>query len=136
MGQNKLVGIAIVGAILVATAGYCFGQEPFLDPTVSSASGFDLFLPGYSQSIQESPYFNIAEYRLLPEDDSVPTQSFLYPFRADYALWEQALADSTPLTEERGTLLYPLLQVDLGGQRLPILLYVPALHRSPLDPRY
>jgi len=136
MGQDKLVGIAIVGAILLATAGYCFGQEPFLDPAVSSASGFDLDLAGYSQSIQESPYFNIAEYRLLPEDDSVPPQSILYPFRADNVLSKQALADSTRLTEEGGTLLYPLLQVDLGGQRLPILLYVPALHRSSSDPRY
>jgi hypothetical protein len=129
MGQNKLVGIAIAGAIVIATAGYCFGQEPSLDPTVSSASAFDLHLARYSQSTQESPYFNIAEYRLLPEDDSVPPQSF-HPFRADYVLWEQALADSTPLTEEGGTLLCPLLEVDFGGQRLPILLYVPALHSS------
>src|SRR3984885_10327468 len=112
MGQSNLAGIAIATAILVATTGFCLAQEPSLDPTASKASGFDLQLAPYSQGIPESPYLKTAEYRLLPEDDSVPPQSFLYPFRADYVLWEEALADSTPLTEEGGTLLYPLVEVD------------------------
>jgi hypothetical protein len=136
MGQSNLAGIAIAAAILVATAGFCLAQEPSLDPTASKASGFDLQLGPYAQGIPESPYLKNAEYRLLPEDDSVPPQSFLYPFRADYVLWEEAPADSTPLTEEGGTLLYPLVEVDFGGRLLPILLYVPALHSGSPNPRY
>jgi hypothetical protein len=136
MGQSNLVGIAIAAAILFATAGYCFAQEPSLDPTASRASGFDLQLASYSQGIPESPYLKTAEYRLISEDDSIPAQPSLYPFRADYLLWEQALADSTTLTEEGGALLYPLLEVDFGGRSLPILLYVPALHSGSPTLRY
>jgi hypothetical protein len=44
MGQSNLVGIAIVAAILVATAGFSFAQEPSLDPTLSRATGFELQL--------------------------------------------------------------------------------------------
>jgi len=42
--------------------------------------------------------------------------------------------DVKSLTNEGGTLLYPLLQVDLSGRCFPILLYVPELHDSSRNP--
>jgi len=102
---------------------------------IPSVTGFGRDLTVNAQSIQESPYSKIAQYRLLSENDSVSPVSFLSSLETHYVLWEQAPADSTSLTDEGGTLLYPLLQVDLSGRRLPILLYVPALHGSSPNPR-
>jgi hypothetical protein len=136
MGHSNLVGIAIAAAILLATTDYCFAQEPSLDLAVSRVTGFDLQLAPYSRGIQESPYLTTAQYRLLSEDDAVPPRPFLYPIRADYLLWEQALADSTLLTEEGGTLLYPLLEVDFAGRPLPVILYVPTLHGGSPNSQY
>ncbi len=88
-----------------------------------------------AQSSPESLYPRYAQFGPLAGNDPLSLGSFFYSLRANYALWEQALAETDSLTDEGGTLLYPLLQVGLSGWRLPILLYVPALHDSSLNPR-
>lgn len=102
---------------------------------IPSATDFGLDPTLNTRDNQEPTYPRNARFGLQPENDSLFPASFFYSLGTHYILWEQSLADTKSLTDEGGTLLYPLIQVDLGGRRLQILLYVPALHDSSLNPR-
>jgi hypothetical protein len=80
------------------------------------------FGPAVTERSQELAYSADGE---LPS-----SRSLLAPFQAKYAAWESSLTDTRSLTSVKGRLVYPLLQVNYGGWRLPVALYLPPLRGS------
>jgi hypothetical protein len=78
---------------------------------------------GNSTSIQS--YSLLTQLNQPPGGDSFLPDRLLDKIETNYVWWEQRLADSRTLTDERGMHLYPLSVVAFGRDRLPILLYVP-----------
>jgi len=57
-------------------------------------------------------------------------ESLLSVLQSKYAAWESRLEDSERPIAVNGRLVYPLLQVNYAGWRLPISLYTPPLRGS------
>lgn len=64
--------------------------------------------------------------------DWPPPRSLIDPFATRYLQWESGLADTSALVNEKGVLVYPLLQINFAGEHLPISLYLPSLRGSDL----
>jgi hypothetical protein len=60
----------------------------------------------------------------------LPPASFLGLLQAKYTMWESSLADSGSLTNVNGVSVYPLLQINYEGWRLPVTLYISSLRGS------
>jgi hypothetical protein len=67
---------------------------------------------------------------ILGDDDLLGPASFLYPLQTRYLLWESRLSDSLIPLNQRGALIYPLLDMNFGGEILPGSLYIPPLRGS------
>jgi hypothetical protein len=77
-------------------------------------------------------YSLIAKLNRLPTDDSF---SLVDSIETNHISWEQALADSTTITDESGGHFSPLLEIDFYRARFPILLYVPPMRDTTQDAR-
>jgi hypothetical protein len=116
--------------------------EPALLPSIyTSATGIAAVrvLNTGAGTVVKGPWsFNyslIAKLSRLPTDDfslSGPLSDAIQPDRIS---WEQALADSTTITDERGGHFSPLLEIDFDRARFPILLYVPPMRDTTQDAR-
>jgi hypothetical protein len=70
----------------------------------------------------------VAKPSLLADHVSLPPALTLP--QAKYAIWGPSLADSRPLMNVSGVSVYPLLQINYAGWRLPVTLYISSLHDS------
>jgi hypothetical protein len=88
-----------------------------------------------SSTILVSPDPTIGQLSRQSASTAFGTTSLFGALQDNYTMWEQQLGDTRLLTDDRGIVLYSLLQVDFGYLRLPIVMYVPALRGSPPNPR-
>ena len=80
-------------------------------------------------------YSLIAKLNRLPTDDLFSLGSLFDSIQTNHTSWEQALADSTTLTDESVVHFSPLLEVDFDRARFPILLYVRPMRDTTQDAR-
>ena len=107
-------------------------EPPAVDSAVNAAtlaSGW--WLPQQAQSTTV-PHLVLSDAAPLntPSAEFAAPSSFLYPLQMKYLSWEQSLVDTKSLTDERGLLLYPLVEFNFPPETLPIVLYVPPLRGS------
>jgi hypothetical protein len=76
------------------------------------------------------PCARVANLSLLADRFSLPPASFLGLLQAKYTTWESSLEDSRSLTNVNGVFVYPLLQINYEGWRLPVTLYISSLRGS------
>ena len=82
------------------------------------------FLLGCNPRRHTYAYVGLEDRTMFP---LVQPGSLLYPLQTQYLHWESKLADSLPLTSQRGMLVYPLLEINVADSLLPISLYIPPL---------
>jgi hypothetical protein len=76
------------------------------------------------------PCARVANPSLLADRVSLPPASFLSLLQAKYTTGESSLEDSRFLTDVNGVFVYPLLQINYEGWRLPVTLYISSLRGS------
>jgi hypothetical protein len=140
-GSLKIAPSKASGPSMRNTLCEHFGRAPSLDNPENSRSG-PLLLSYVSKPMSGVP--DLTDFRAKPAvehetstylvrtksgglfDSNAPgSGSFLYVYQRDYFPSERGLTDTESLTNEAGGTFQPLLQIQFGSWRIPIMLYVP-----------
>ncbi|MGH7837928.1 MAG: hypothetical protein ACREQC_08905 [Candidatus Binataceae bacterium] len=68
---------------------------------------------------------------LLADGDPLAPTSFSSRLASKYLQWEANLADSRSLVNVNGVSVYPLVEINYAGWRLPISLYISSRDSAP-----
>jgi hypothetical protein len=87
------------------------------------------------ETIQTSTYLVRTKSGGLFDSNALESGSFPYVYQRNYVPSQRGLIDTESLTNKAGGPLQPLLQIQFGGWRIPIMLYVPQVDVNSANPR-